>query len=886
MAWGRGKVLDRVGTSHGGGGSAVSATQVKLDNAQRQIAEHIHGGLLVMAPVGTGKTLVLAERMANAIASKIEPKRILGLTFTNRACMEMRERVRRRYPQFAGLVRIQTFHGLCASMLRTEARYIGLPCDFVIYDEDDCVQIIKELVDRTGRLPPSPSGEYQTLEQLYRDVAGIIQRVKVDAPLELVEHAWSLRELFRRQCPDYASWALQYQEVLADRHALDFADLILMVRVMLENYPDARERWMNRFDLIQVDEVQDTHMSEYEVVRCLALRTKNLAFVGDTNQTIYEWRGSQPRELLKAFDRDFSPITKLSLEVNYRATEVLVRAANSVASHLRSAASEAYDSFMSRLQLAASSILGTSRAEKGGRAGGCRAWASAEKGEKVCIRRFEDGDSEAQWVSGEIKRIVETYSVPYYRIGVLTRTNKRGADVSKVFSRENLPHITVEQFRFFERMEIKDALACLKILVNPRDRASVTRVLLKLAWRVGESTIADINRRGEEIGLALSDFVTTSSYIHGDPFYRLLEAWDTEGVVVLDVETTDIYADVVDVVEIAAARVVRGEVVDTYRALLRNTVPVGPSESIHHYSDEFLRENGRDPAEVFGEFSLFVGRSIVTGHNAHAFDVPVIESHMCRLGLPRPDWVCYDTLDLAQRFVKSPGYSLEVLADTLGLSHKPTHQASDDVGCTCDLLCELIPEVRKHASDRQELVMKYGSNLKPFASLVDGWRTRAKTERPPAVLEEVMETSGLKRVYAKESDRLYNFGTLCDFFRDRDEPEMEPWDALQHLIKLCAISTNVDLLSEEDNRVPVITVHQAKGLEFDYVFIVGATDSEFPSFRAIREGRHLEEARIFYVAVTRARKQLFITYPARDWKYPRKPSPFLQYFEPECVSYR
>ena len=868
------------------GGSAVSTHEVILDNAQRRIAEHIHGGLLVMAPVGTGKTLVLAERIANAIAHGIEPKRILGLTFTNRACNEMRERVSRRYREFAGLVRIQTFHGLCASMLRTEARYIGLPCDFVIYDEDDCLQIIKELVDRAGHLPPSLSDEFRTLEQLYSELAGLIQSVKVDAPLELVEDAWSLEELFRKQCPDHASWALQYQEVLADRHALDFADLILMVRAMLKNYPDVRERWMNRFDLIQVDEVQDTHLSEYEIVRCLALRNKNLAFVGDTNQTIYEWRGSQPWELLEAFERDFSPVTRMSLKVNYRATEVLVRAANSVARHLTSPVREVYDSFMSRSQLAASNSLGTSRDEKGDRTGGCRAWASAEKGEKVCIRRFADGGSEARWVSSEIKRIAETHSVPYSRIGVLTRTNGRSADASKVFGREGLPHVTVEQFRFFERMEIKDALACLKILVNPRDKASVSRVLLKLAWRVGESTIAEINRRGDAIGLALSDFMTTSSYMHGDPFYRLLEAWDTEGIVILDVETTDIYADVVDVVEIAAARVVRGEVVDTYRAMLRNTVPVGPSESIHHYSDEFLRENGRDPADVFEEFSRFVGESVIAGHNAHAFDVPVIESHMCRLGLPRPDWVCYDTLDVAQRFVKSPGYSLETLADTLGLSHKPTHQASDDVSCTCDLLGELIPQVRKHTSDRQELVLKYGGNLKPFASLVDGWRTRAKTERPPDLLEEILETSGLKRVYAKEDDRLHNLDTLCRYFRDKDRPDMEPWDALHHLIKLCAISKNVDLLSEEDNQVPVITVHQAKGLEFDYVFIVGATDTEFPSYRSVREGREVEEARIFYVAVTRARRQLFITYPTSDGKYSRRPSRFLGFFEPECVSYR
>lgn len=861
----------------------MSADSVSLDDAQQRIAEHIFGSLLVMAPVGTGKTLVLAERMANAIAEGIKPQRILSLTFTNRACAEMRERVRERYPEFAELVRIQTFHGLCASMLRAEAKYIGLPCDFVIYDEEDCLEIIKELVDGIGRYPPVMSSGYRSLEGQLRDFVRSIQRAKADAPLELVQDLWSLEKLFRRQCPEYAEWALRYQEVLAERHAFDFADLILMARAMLKNYPDVRKRWMDRFDLVQVDEVQDTHMSEYEVVRYLALRTKNLAFVGDTNQTIYEWRGSQPRELIKAFERDFAPVTKLSLRVNYRATRVLVKAANCVARHLRGYVAGGLDSILSRRELAASGIARVFRARRAGQASGCLPSDDAQDGEKICILRFENSDSEAQWMSSEIRRIAETHSVPYSRIGVLTRTNARGTSISEVFSRDGLPHVTVDQFKFFERMEIKDALACLKILVNPRDKGSVTRVLLKLARGIGQSAISDINRRGEPMGLALSDLMTTSSYIHGDPFYRLIEAWNTEGVVVLDVETTDIYADIIDVVEIAAARVAKGEVVDTYRALLRNTEPVGPSESIHHYSDEFLKENGRDPVEVFEEFSDFVGDSVVVGHNAQAFDVPVIEAHMCRLGLPRPDWACYDTLDLAQRFIKSPGYKLETLANTLGLSHKPTHKAMDDVLCTCELLDKLIPHVKKHTLGRQELVVKYGKHLKPFAALVDSWRSKAKTQRPADLLEEILETSGIRQAYDREVKRLDNLDTLCRFFRAKDEPMMEPWDALHHVIKLCAISTNVDLTAEDDKRVPIITVHQAKGLEFDYVFIASAVDGEFPSYLATNEGRRHEEARIFYVAVTRARRQLYITYPAVYRERLRQPSPFLQYFESECV---
>lgn len=155
----------------------MSTKQIRLDDAQRRVAEHTHGGLLVMAPVGTGKTLVLAERVANAIASGIQPERMLGLTFTNRACNEIRKRARGRYPESAELVRIQTFHGLCASMLRTEAKYIGLPCDFVIHDEIDCVEVIKELVDRTA-------DSYPGRAQLLDDFVSILHPLQKNPLIE------------------------------------------------------------------------------------------------------------------------------------------------------------------------------------------------------------------------------------------------------------------------------------------------------------------------------------------------------------------------------------------------------------------------------------------------------------------------------------------------------------------------------------------------------------------------------------------------------------------------------------------------------------------------------------------------------------------------------
>ena len=197
---------------------AMSTKQIKLDAAQRRIAECVHGSLLVIAPVGTGKTLVLAERIANAIASGIPPDRILGLTFTNRACNEMRERVRSRHPEFAESVRIQTFHGLCATMLRTEARYIGLPCDFVIYDDSDCIEVMKELDKGSACSVFEQFGTHYERERCWKGAVEAIQRVKTHALIELVSDVWSL-VLIPEDVPWLCRAGLGVQDILAGRHA-------------------------------------------------------------------------------------------------------------------------------------------------------------------------------------------------------------------------------------------------------------------------------------------------------------------------------------------------------------------------------------------------------------------------------------------------------------------------------------------------------------------------------------------------------------------------------------------------------------------------------------------------------------------------------------------
>lgn len=799
----------------------ADSKELKLNDKQQAILNHISGALLVLAPAGTGKTVVLAERAAKAIANGIEPARILCLTFTNRAAKEMSERVKKRYPEYSSKMTISTFHGLCAHMLYRESKAIGLPHDFVVYDEEDS----KEVVQDIGSLGLREAND------LYHEIG----RIKSKAKGELLSTSSLMGDLFQK-LGRWADIAVEYQKTLMLNHALDFQDLVFRVRVMLKEHEAIKNRWMNRFDFVQVDEVQDTHLSEYEVVKALSQSSGNLCLIGDFAQTIYEWRGSAPRELIRTYKKDFDPVSILSLTENYRATRVLLQASNALARTFKHE-SDGYDP-----------------AE------------TVEEGEPIVFHRAENGFEEAIWIGRQIERLYRANpDLQFNRVGILTRTNSRGVRISEVLEGMGIPHVTVEEYRFFGRQEVKDALAHLKVLINPRDKGSLIRMLRRTGKGIGKKTINHINGHGPAAGLFLSDMIFASSFEVGDPFGRLFEAADTGSIVVFDVETTGLDTQRDDVVEIAAQRIERGQVLDEFHALFRNTVPVGKSELVHGYSDAFLESHGIDPKDGFDEFFQFARESVLVGHNIHSFDIAIVSTHAKRLGLPVPESASFDTLDIAQRFVRSHGYDLSTLKRRLQLSHNPTHKAMDDVRCTKDLLFALLPLAREQSNSRRALVLQYAKVFQPLSRQVAEWKDEMTRLQPSELLTHVVIDSGLEAFYRRQPKRLANLDMLKQFFVEKENADLSPQSALAELLRLTTIARNIDFLSETDNRIPVITVHQAKGLEFDAVFVAGATEREFPSYFSLRDAQRLEEEkRLFYVAVTRAKKRLFISSHKRN----------------------
>jgi DNA helicase-2/ATP-dependent DNA helicase PcrA len=813
----------------------------KLSPEQSKIVNHIKGAILVLAPVGTGKTRVLAERVLRAIENGIPARKILCLTFTNRAGKEMTDRLARYCPSQFRYLTIKTFHGLCAAMLRIEARQIGLPADFVIYDDTDCIELVKEIFGLSKE---------KEAQQIFFDLA----KCKSQASVAQLSSNYPLEHLYADLGAQKARLASRYKALLQQRHALDFADLVFYVRVMLHNHLEIRKRWQERFDFVQVDEVQDTHQSEYSIVHCLASQSGNLAMIGDLDQTIYAWRGSEPEKVISQFRHNFKP-TEYSLTWNFRATKTLLKAASAFA-----------DSF-------------EQRQTKITPAPDCK------QGELIQVHLAQDEWAEAQWIGKQIQKLASgNPNFVYNRVAVLARTHKRIEIVSQVLNQLHIPCTTVEQFQFFMRQEVKDALAYLRLLLNPFDASSMRRILMRPNRGIGSATIENVITKGQDCGFKLTDMASSQTFIDGDPFSPLLAAYTSGKIVVFDVETTGFSTSEDEVVEIAAARLINSRVEAKFQAYIANTVSVGSSEQIHGYSDKFLARNGRPATEVFQEFLNFTGDSLLVGHNV-GFDIKMVQAHARKVGMALPKFQWADTWNLATRFIEADSYNLEALAEKLNLAQFPNHNAMEDTLTTVELLTKLIPFVRLKADYRQALVYRYGNEFAGLAEQIDNWRDASQELRPAQLLNKVIEESGLYSYYQFDEKRRQNLLHLVQIFQNWDIQKLHPETVLRRIIDYTALAKNLDQVSQDDNQVPVITIHQSKGLEFDTVFIAGASEDEFPGFYHVQNDDLEEEKRLFYVAMTRAQKQLFISAFLRDSKgYSKSFSQFIGTIPEEYIN--
>ena len=417
----------------------------QLNPEQRQAVLHTDGPLLILAGAGSGKTRVIASRAAYLIAEgHAEPDRLLAVTFTNKAAEEMRGRVERLVDTGDRRLWISTFHALCARVLRREGG-VGLTRDFVIYDSSDQLAVVRQIL-RDLKIDDKLLPARQALSAISR------AKNQMVPPGELQQESWSARgELVVKVYEGY-------RRALGRANALDFDDLLLRTKELLETAAPVRRRYAERFRFVMVDEYQDTNAPQYRLIRLLTDEHRNLCVVGDPDQSIYKWRGADLRNILD-FERDFPDATVVRLERNYRSTQVILDAAGAVIRQNRN------------------------RPEK-------RLWTDRTGG--ALIRCFRGGDDleEADFVTARLREALAGDETP---IGVLYRTNAQSRALEDALIREGIAYKIVGSVRFYERREIKDALAYLRLLINPDDDVSLRRVINTPARGIGKGVMTSLD---------------------------------------------------------------------------------------------------------------------------------------------------------------------------------------------------------------------------------------------------------------------------------------------------------------------------------------------------------------------------------------------------------
>jgi DNA helicase II / ATP-dependent DNA helicase PcrA len=609
-----------------------------LNDPQREAVLHGEGPLLVIAGAGSGKTRVLTHRIAHLLATgAARPGEILAITFTNKAAAEMRERVGALVGRSVRAMWVTTFHSACARMLRADAERLGYSRNFTIYDESDSLRMLKRAMAELGvdpkRYPP---------RAIRSQISGAKNKL-VDA----AAYAQAQGSVFEETAA--AVYEL-YEKRMLEANAMDFDDLLVRTVNALELSEEARERWRRTFRHVLVDEYQDTNHAQYRLLQLLTSEHGNLMVVGDEDQSVYGFRYADIRNILD-FEKDFPEAEVVKLEQNYRSTQTILSAANAVVERNRE------------------------RRPK-------QLWTEIAGGEPVQLSELSDEHEEARWVAGEIERLAEEEGVVREDVAVFYRTNAMSRVLEDTLVRFELPYQVIGGTKFYERAEIKDAVAYLSLLVNPADQVSFGRIVNSPRRGIGNTSQGRLAAYANTAGLPIWEVAAQAESVPG----------------------------------LGAAAI---------KAIER-----------FHETMEGLR--------------------------ARADDTPVS--------------------GLLEAVLQETGY-LDALA------------------------AERTVEAEGRAENLEELV-----------------------------------------------------GMAAEFDSNHElegDSEVSP---LEEFLQQISLYTQQDELRAEESLITLMTLHNAKGLEYDTVFLVGCEDGAFPHMRALEEGSEEEERRLCYVGITRARRRLYMTW--------------------------
>lgn len=430
-----------------------------LNKEQQQAVQHTEGPLLILAGAGSGKTKVLTVRIAHLLAQGVNPYEILAITFTNKAAKEMKSRVEGLVGDVANRIWLSTFHSFCAKFLRFELdNFLGYNSNFTIYDTSDSQAVIKDALKALN------------LDDKYYPVGAMIGAIS-DAKNKLLfasDFRKQARDFYQQKVADVYEY---YEWELRKNNALDFDDLLLVAVKLLQSNEAVLDKYSKRFRYVMIDEYQDTNHAQYLLAKLLASHWKNIAVVGDADQSIYAWRGADIQNILD-FEKDYPNCTSIKLEQNYRSTKIILDAANAVIEN------------------------NEGRPKK-------NLWTDKTEGAKIQHFTAQSEHEEAAFIGDTIAKKHDIHGVPYGDMAILYRTNAQSRVLEEALIKRALPYTMVGGTKFYDRKEIKDVLAYLRVLYNPFDDLSLLRIINVPKRSIGATTVAKLQDYARANGTSL-----------------------------------------------------------------------------------------------------------------------------------------------------------------------------------------------------------------------------------------------------------------------------------------------------------------------------------------------------------------------------------------------
>lgn len=861
---------------------------ITFNKKQQQVINELNQNILLSAGAGTGKTNVLSYRVANILnKNRANADEILCLTFTNKACRELKNRITSQLDfETANKITIRTIHGFAYQVITTTAKKAQtIFKEFVIFDDEDQKTLIRQTITN---FPKARALDIQyivnCIEQLKQERAlKHIYTEDIEADYTTIYHQHlKFNKTFNQQQSDNLTKFFQfdglniiinYELALQQMHGLDYKDLIANAYRLFQD-ENICSSWRKRYKCIMIDEMQDTSSFEYTMLEKL-FPANNIMLCGDEFQTIYEWRGSNPQKILTAFTEKYNPLI-INFNENYRSTKLLLEMAYNTLINL----------FCKEtiLHSYAKNLLSK----------------SSELGHKIELKQANSLANEAQWIFQNIVNLLPLVKTPT-QIAILVRQNNYLQNLTlhlnylaNIYNQKNqetpIHFIQIDNIRFFKRQEIKDVLSIMKYLINPNDYLSLQRILINLIPNIGIRTIKQISSAEYlQNGLRLSDFINANfQNPNYEPFSDLISAYLSKDIIVFDIEGTgtDIFAD--NIIQLSAIKIRKGKKIAEFNRYLKSDKPVGDSEKVHHISDEYLQTHGENPKLVLQEFCQFIQNTIITGHNIRGYDMDILNQNLLKHNLKPVNFsnINFDTLDLVRRFYPNlPNHKLEFLSNHFQFETKSNHNSLDDVFATWELLHKLLEDkIIPTAKKRSELINKQKNKFihvaQIFQKLHNILNDNLLLEN---LIAQIVEEFNLVNIYKANAtqDGAVRLENIRNLFRlaKAELNSHRGTNGIKELLQYASLSnTDLDALTSSHPKIPIITIHQAKGLEFDYEFLAGMNDDIFPSYFSTRNGSITEEEkRLFYVAITRAKKALFLSSSGR-------PSRLLNYIPEQFIT--